>query len=161
MNIAQHWPWVCVPAAVVYVVLATMQHHRTEGDTEIYKIPYAFTFFWFAAFLFFESIPFWQSIPSDAVSFVVFRIFFPLPFFVIWLRNLRYRVEVTGSKVVAGSFSRHQFYMREVVDFTLTQGRMGLLTLRLRSGRKRYISGLIVDFEALAAKLVSQVGRAE
>lgn len=161
MNIAQYWPWVCVPVAVLYVVLATMQHHRTEGDTEIYKIPYAFTFFWFAAFLFFESIPFWQSIPSDALSFVVFRIFFPLPFFVIWLRNLMYRVEVIGSKVVAGSFSRHQFDMRDVVDFTQTEGRWELLTLRLRNGKKRYISGLIVDFKPLAAKLVKQVGRVE
>jgi len=161
MNIAQHWPCIFVPAAVVYVVLAMMQHHRTEGDTEIYKIPYAFTFLWFAAFLFFESIPFWQSIPSDAASFVVFRIFFPLPFFVIWLRNLRYRVEVTGSKVVAGSFSKHQFDMRDVVDFTLREGRMGLLTFRLRNGKKRFISGLIVDFEALAAKLVNQVRRVE
>ena len=70
-----------------------------------------------------------------------------------------YRVEVTGSRVVAGAFLRRQFDMHDVVDFTLTEGRLRLLTLRLRNGKKRYISGFIVDFEPLAAKLVRQVGR--
>jgi len=159
MNISHYWPWLLMPAAVIYVVLEMRQHHQTVGDTEIYRIPYAFTFLCFAGFVFIESIPFWQSIPSDAMSFVVFHAIFPLPFFVIWLRNLMYRVEVTGSRVVAGAFLRRQFDMHDVVDFTLTEGRLRLLTLRLRNGKKRYISGFIVDFEPLAAKLVRQVGR--
>ena len=159
MNISHYWGLLLVPAAIIYVALAMRQHHQTVGDTEIYRVPYAYTFLCFAGFVFFEILPLWKSVPSDAVSFVVYHVFFPLPFFVVWLRNLMYRVEVTGSKVVVGAFPRHQFDMHDVVDSDLTEGRAQLLSLRLRNGKKRYISGYIADFKPLAAKLVRQVGR--
>ena len=140
------------------MLIGAREHHRTVGDAEIYKFPAALGYMIFGMAALFLGAPFLPGAKGD-MDFLTFASFFwiiAILVIVFGVYLLKYRIVIDADHMSVGAYFKCQIDLGDVVTATLKKGsRSAELALSLRTGRKILFSGMLVDFDTLAQKMIS------
>lgn len=139
------------------MALGAREHHRVDGEVEIYRFPRALVWLMSGCSALFASTPLWPGVIGDAKPAYFYGVMSMFVFaslgFAAYLR--KYRLVWTPDGISLGAFSMRHLSRDDVTSVRWIKGRGAELILTLQNGRKARISGLLMDFDTLASRVAT------
>lgn len=163
MNFVPLTPALVGATMSILLLIGGRQHRVVTDDAEIYRYPAAWGYMMFACALLFSAAPFIPGAQGD-MGFLAFASFFwAFASFAVLMGvyMLKYRVVLTADDLTLGALFHRRIPKSEIVEVQLVNTRRPQLFLKLASGSKVRLSGLLTDFMTLATRLSdAQAGKA-
>ena len=155
MNFVPLTPVLVVVTLSILTLLGRRQHRVVTDDAEIYRYPSPWGYMMFACALLFASTPFIPGAQGDMSFFAFAGFFWGVASFAVLagVYMLKYRVVLTAEDLTLGALFHRRIPKSDIVEVQLVNSTRPQLFLKLASGSKVRLSGLLTDFKTLAARL--------
>lgn len=156
MNLSPMVPALTGLTLTALLLLASREHHHSEGEVEVFKYPSALAYLMFACALGFTGLPFLPGAQGD-MHFITFAspiwtMALIAAVFGAYLR--KFRIRVGHRELSIGAWRRRTIHCADITAIQVTRGNgPPQMRLSLRDGERIRISGMLTDFEALAQRM--------